>query len=142
MAHTRRKVSRATPPGRTSPRTLQAVSIARQKSQASPGHPPRHSAVWRIAKKLVGAAGFEPATAGLEIRCSIRLSYAPSTTYALRLGQFALNLHQTSEALPPPSASSRSVTSSALTIMVAVKHPPSFVPSDFHGNTFGDGCVH
>src|SRR3979490_2241729 len=26
---------------------------------------------------LVGAAGIEPATAGLEIRCSIRLSYAP-----------------------------------------------------------------
>src|ERR1700722_12694748 len=26
---------------------------------------------------LVGAAGFEPATLGLEIRCSIRLSYAP-----------------------------------------------------------------
>jgi hypothetical protein len=30
---------------------------------------------------LVGAAGFEPATVGLEIRCSIRLSYAPSITY-------------------------------------------------------------
>jgi hypothetical protein len=28
---------------------------------------------------LVGAAGIEPATAGLEIRCSIRLSYAPIT---------------------------------------------------------------
>jgi hypothetical protein len=27
---------------------------------------------------LVGAAGVEPATAGLEIRCSIRLSYAPT----------------------------------------------------------------
>jgi hypothetical protein len=26
---------------------------------------------------LVGAAGLEPATLGLEIRCSIRLSYAP-----------------------------------------------------------------
>ena len=26
---------------------------------------------------LVGAAGIEPATTGLEIRCSIRLSYAP-----------------------------------------------------------------
>src|SRR5580765_8855214 len=26
---------------------------------------------------MVGAAGIEPATAGLEIRCSIRLSYAP-----------------------------------------------------------------
>jgi hypothetical protein len=26
---------------------------------------------------LVGAAGLEPATVGLEIRCSIRLSYAP-----------------------------------------------------------------
>src|SRR5271169_5583958 len=27
--------------------------------------------------RLVGAAGLEPATVGLEIRCSIRLSYAP-----------------------------------------------------------------
>jgi hypothetical protein len=26
---------------------------------------------------LVGPAGIEPATAGLEIRCSIRLSYGP-----------------------------------------------------------------
>ncbi len=33
-----------------------------------------------VAKEvsLVGAAGFEPATLGLEIRCSIRLSYAPA----------------------------------------------------------------
>ena len=30
-----------------------------------------------MEKKLVGAAGIEPATLGLEIRCSIRLSYAP-----------------------------------------------------------------
>src|SRR5580700_6144851 len=27
---------------------------------------------------LVGAAGIEPATTGLEIRCSIQLSYAPA----------------------------------------------------------------
>ena len=27
--------------------------------------------------RMVGAAGIEPATLGLEIRCSIRLSYAP-----------------------------------------------------------------
>jgi hypothetical protein len=27
---------------------------------------------------MVGAAGIEPATLGLEIRCSIRLSYAPT----------------------------------------------------------------
>ena len=27
--------------------------------------------------RMVGAAGIEPATVGLEIRCSIRLSYAP-----------------------------------------------------------------
>ena len=27
--------------------------------------------------RIVGAAGIEPATLGLEIRCSIRLSYAP-----------------------------------------------------------------
>ena len=31
---------------------------------------------------MVGAAGFEPATAGLEIRCSIRLSYAPSLVFS------------------------------------------------------------
>src|SRR6185295_11488253 len=29
-------------------------------------------------RKMVGAAGIEPATLGLEIRCSIRLSYAPA----------------------------------------------------------------
>jgi hypothetical protein len=28
--------------------------------------------------EVVGAAGIEPATLGLEIRCSIRLSYAPA----------------------------------------------------------------
>ena len=33
---------------------------------------------------MVGAAGIEPATLGLEIRCSIRLSYAPSKIHALR----------------------------------------------------------
>ena len=31
---------------------------------------------------VVGAAGFEPATVGLEIRCSIRLSYAPSLVFS------------------------------------------------------------
>jgi hypothetical protein len=34
---------------------------------------------------MVGAAGIEPATAGLEIRCSIRLSYAPSRNTGLIL---------------------------------------------------------
>ena len=35
----------------------------------------------RLAEeRLVGAAGIEPATLGLEIRCSIRLSYAPTMT--------------------------------------------------------------
>ena len=32
----------------------------------------------KLLKGMVGTAGFEPATLGLEIRCSIRLSYAPS----------------------------------------------------------------
>ena len=32
---------------------------------------------------MVGAAGFEPATVGLEIRCSIRLSYAPNSSFHL-----------------------------------------------------------
>src|SRR6266700_5862960 len=31
---------------------------------------------------MVGAAGFEPATLGLEIQCSIRLSYAPADNMA------------------------------------------------------------
>jgi len=39
--------------------------------------------------RLVGAAGIEPATLGLEIRCSIRLSYAPLVTY----GGFSFNCH-------------------------------------------------
>ena len=30
-----------------------------------------------VISGMVGAAGLEPATLGLEIRCSIRLSYAP-----------------------------------------------------------------
>lgn len=39
---------------------------------------------WKIGSELtfadvVGAAGIEPATLGLEIRCSIRLSYAPAS---------------------------------------------------------------
>ncbi len=33
--------------------------------------------VLSVSLELVGAAGLEPATAGLEIRCSIQLSYAP-----------------------------------------------------------------
>jgi hypothetical protein len=32
----------------------------------------------KLQKRMVGAAGIEPATLGLEIRCSIRLSYAPT----------------------------------------------------------------
>ncbi len=32
---------------------------------------------------MVGAAGLEPATLGLEIRCSIRLSYAPINPFYL-----------------------------------------------------------
>jgi hypothetical protein len=35
---------------------------------------------------MVGAAGFEPATLGLEIRCSIRLSYAPMPGIIVRSG--------------------------------------------------------
>ena len=42
---------------------------------------------------LVGAAGIEPATLGLEIRCSIRLSYAPLTTYAMYEPAFSLVFH-------------------------------------------------
>src|SRR5580698_4280746 len=41
------------------------------------------STLVRETRSMVGAAGLEPATAGLEIRCSIRLSYAPATTEGL-----------------------------------------------------------
>ena len=34
---------------------------------------------------MVGPAGIEPATLGLEIRCSIRLSYGPSVTQVYSL---------------------------------------------------------
>ena len=44
---------------------------------------------------LVGAAGIEPATLGLEIRCSIRLSYGPSR---LRLSK---NYHKNGPLLAP-----------------------------------------
>jgi hypothetical protein len=37
-------------------------------------------AMSRYDCEMVGAAGLEPATTGLEIRCSIQLSYAPATT--------------------------------------------------------------
>jgi hypothetical protein len=37
------------------------------------------------ARKMVGAAGLEPATLCLEGRCSIHLSYAPETAAALIL---------------------------------------------------------
>jgi hypothetical protein len=37
-----------------------------------------HGGLWQVTTVfLVGAAGLEPATPGLEIPCSIRLSYAP-----------------------------------------------------------------
>ena len=36
-----------------------------------------HSTLAVMIEGMVGAAGIEPATLGLEIRCSIRLSYAP-----------------------------------------------------------------
>ena len=38
---------------------------------------PNEEIIWRL---MVGAAGLEPATVGLEIRCSIRLSYAPAAS--------------------------------------------------------------
>jgi hypothetical protein len=39
----------------------------------------------KLHKRMVGAAGIEPATLGLEIRCSIRLSYAPGLRIPLIL---------------------------------------------------------
>src|SRR5882762_1663865 len=43
------------------------------------GQLPSSQPLSRDDVKMVGAAGIEPATLGLEIRCSIRLSYAPLT---------------------------------------------------------------
>ena len=42
-------------------------------------------ALLQFFESLVGTAGFEPATLGLEIRCSIRLSYAPTKTNLTQL---------------------------------------------------------
>src|ERR1700735_613520 len=58
---------------------------------------------------MVGAAGIEPATAGLEIECSIRLSYAPSTTNEIkglrrRLFLAFFSLPRISMARPEPEA--------------------------------------
>jgi len=44
---------------------------------------------------MVGAAGFEPATAGLEIRCSIRLSYAPLCKIIIIVNVYAPSSHVT-----------------------------------------------
>ena len=47
---------------------------------------------------MVGAAGIEPATAGLEIRCSIRLSYAPSREeYSTRSWGYPKRAHHPGE---------------------------------------------
>ncbi len=43
-----------------------------------------------FATQVVGAAGIEPATLGLEIQCSIRLSYAPILLIQ-QLDAFTLN---------------------------------------------------
>ncbi len=43
--------------------------------------------------RLVGAAGIEPATLGLEIRCSIRLSYAPLELLVFHEPAFSLIFH-------------------------------------------------
>ena len=46
----------------------------------------------KLEKRLVGAAGIEPATLGLEIRCSIHLSYAPSMIWVLTLTDIFTNV--------------------------------------------------
>jgi hypothetical protein len=38
-----------------------------------------HSSLAQMVDQVVGAAGIEPATTGLENRCSVQLSYAPSS---------------------------------------------------------------
>jgi hypothetical protein len=68
---------------------------------------------WDQQVEMVGAAGIEPATLGLEIRCSIRLSYAPTVIQLPTIQWLELSL-QTGQArsrftrchfqchLPPP----------------------------------------
>ncbi len=50
---------------------------------------------------MVGAAGIEPATTGLEIRCSIQLSYAPLSKiyHKLRLKLFVVAVKSYSASL-------------------------------------------
>jgi hypothetical protein len=43
------------------------------------GYEAGHESSAQTADQVVGAAGIEPATTGLENRCSIQLSYAPSS---------------------------------------------------------------
>src|SRR5579862_857501 len=60
---------------------------------------------------MVGAAGIEPATLGLEIRCSIRLSYAPilsdSANLPLRKPWIAFPFDVTARQTPIDSLFSR-----------------------------------
>ena len=57
--------------------------------------------------EMVGAAGIEPATAGLEIRCSIRLSYAPAVVnlFILQVNRGGLNHSREPENQPHTLAS-------------------------------------
>src|SRR5712692_9832792 len=52
-------------------------------------------------RRLVGAAGIEPATVGLEIRCSIRLSYAPPKILSARFyNAFSPNQYRKESTVP------------------------------------------
>ena len=55
---------------------------------------------------MVGAAGIEPATAGLEIRCSIRLSYAPLLSHRNKIhgciSRTSASRPELTRCFPPP----------------------------------------
>ena len=72
--------------GKEGPGCYRSGTLAESSDAASTkvhcsSKPARHSRAFCVsstaAVDVVGAAGIEPATVGLEIRCSIRLSYAP-----------------------------------------------------------------
>ena len=46
----------------------------------------RRTSVSRMIENVVGVEGLEPTTLGLEIRCSIQLSYTPTLTYFIAPG--------------------------------------------------------
>jgi hypothetical protein len=62
-----------------------ALIVGRAAMDSPQSGPKARSTVdeYRNPWRVVGAAGIEPATPGLEIPCSIQLSYAPISTFSI-----------------------------------------------------------